>query len=639
MEELNEQQKIVIEHLDGPCLVIASPGSGKTKTIVERTIKLIEKGISSHNILCITFTNKAAKEMKDRICKRLRITKADFFIGTFHSLCANIIRTYGSKIGYTDKLSIMDESDQVHLIEKIIRQKGKSKKDDNIDVEKIINILNHSRERLETEEEILSNFKDVLFEEIAKEYLKQIKENNLIDFSGLLYEAVNLLKNHNDVLQKLQSLFLYIQVDEVQDTNYTQFALVNLLEGEKANIMMVGDLDQSIYKFRGARYQNILDFLKLHPNCKKITLGKNYRSTPQIVACADKLIKHNKSHMAEFFETDNPDGEEVSCNKHFDATYEAQSVAKKIKYYINELGWDYSDIAILYRLNRLSLELQSAFSVEGIPFTVIGGFNFFDRKEVKDTLSMLKFASNDKDTVAFSRIAGLFKGMGDVNIGSIENLSKSNGISLLDVCKRIDEFSNKVAVKNAAKKIYEAFGIDFSSMNSGDCMAYLVNKLDYLNYLQLHEKQEGEAIERTDNVNELIVNATEFSKKNNKIEAYLQNISLITASDKEGNENSVLLMTGHASKGLEFPIVFVVGIEQGILPHDWPIMEADTKEKKEEALEEERRILYVSQTRCKKHLNLSYCQNRKFRGKNGAFMYKKAFPSQFLKECGFEIKE
>jgi len=421
-------------------------------------------------------------------------------------------------------------------------------------------------------------------------------------------------------------------VDEVQDTNYAQFKMVKLLGGKDANIVLIGDVEQSIYSFRGARYQNILDFIEEY-DCRQIALSKNYRSTPEIIAKASNLIKYNTTHLKSEFLTDNASGDPVHCDSFFDSSYEAQHIAYKIKEYVSDYGWDFSDIAVFYRLNKMSLDLQTALSNAGVPYTVIGGQNFFDRREIKDCLALLKFAANQKDVLAFHRVAETIRGLGSINIGMIENKSKEHNTSILEICSNIDDFTNRTSVIKGATKISDTFSKKLDKLNAGDCLAYLVNEFDYMKHLELSCKKESELFDRQNNVSELIINATEFSKGNKNINAYLQNIALISSSDKENDKNTATLMTLHASKGLEFPIVFMVGVEHGILPHVWPVMGAKTPEAAQEALEEETRLCYVGMTRAKKHLHLSYCQNRKFRDKRGELQRKPASPSQFLFEA------
>ena len=595
--ELNKQQLKAVNHVDGPCLITACPGSGKTTVIVERVANLINKEkISPSNLLCITFTNKASQEMLNRISKKIGTSNLKFFIGTFHSLCSNILRRYGDRLGYTPRFSIIDEKGQEDMIVKIARSLGKTKKE--IDVYRIKHALNNWRENLEKDINLSTRLDDdPLHFEIAKLYLSTLKEQNIIDFSGLLYEAVQLLEKDKELLGRFQNKFKYIMVDEVQDTNYSQFYLVNLLGGKYKNIAIVGDLSQSIYAFRGARYKNIIDFLKKYKDCEKIPLEKNYRSTPQIVSAADKLIKNNSTHMGDEFKTDNPPGSDVFCEGFLSSQEESRWCARRIQDLCDEYGWDYSDISILYRINSLSLELQLSFAHYNIPFTVIGGPSFFDRREIRDCLSMLKFFVNPSDALAFHRVANLFTGVGPSTIEKIEKVAADKKIDMLKACEYMKDNTTKRTLKKVTEKMYDIFSVDDSGMHAGDCLSFLTEQMKYYDVLELKCPQDCE--DRKINVEELINNATVFGQKNKSIDKYLQNIALVSSSDKNADENSVSLMTGHASKGLEFPIVFTVGFEQGIIPHSMALSDAKNPM---EALEEETRIAYVMFSRAKKHL-------------------------------------
>lgn len=626
--KLNKQQKKAINHIDGPALITSCPGSGKTLTITERVAHLIEKGIYPQNLLCLTFTNKAAKEMKERIVKKVGIHKSKFFIGTFHSLCASILRRYGDKIGYSPNYNIFDQKDQEDMIVSIGKSFGYVKKSD-IRYYHIMNMVNHWRENLESDQKFLDRFDDPIECKIAQAYLDGIKKQNIIDFSGLLYETVKLFEEDPILLKKFQTKFKYVLVDECQDTNYIQFHIVRSIGDKYKNIFIVGDVNQSIYKFRNARYKNILDFLNDYPDCKKIPLEKNYRSTPEIVACADKLIKYNSTHMGDKMETDNRSGSPVSCEEYYDPTEEALGIANKIQVMVNDYGWDYSDCAVLYRLNKLSLEIQTAFSHKGIPFVVIGGPSFFDRREIRDCVAMLKFLSNPNDTLSFSRIANLFNGVGDITINKIENLAKENDLDILQLCRRVEKFEVNKTMEKTALKIRDVFDFDYHLFHAGDCLNRVVDKLKYNDLLTLNSPNDYP--DRVANVQELIDSATAFGERNKSLDKYLQNIALISSSDKENEENFVSLMSCHCAKGLEFPIVFLPGLEQGILPHQRALAEADDVQ---EAEEEERRIAYVAMSRPKKNLFVSYNRVRMYRDKYGGLRERPVDPSQFLFEAG-----
>jgi len=627
--KLNNQQIKAINHIDGPAFVTSCPGSGKTTVITERVANLINnKGIIPQNLLCLTFTNKAAKEMRERIVEKVGLHKSKFFIGTFHSLCASILRRYGSKIGYSDNYTIFDQKNQEDMIVSIGKSLGYVKKSD-IKYYHIMNSVNHWRENLESEQDLLDRFDDAIDCKIAQTYLEEIKKQNIIDFSGLLYETVKLFEADPVLLKKFQTKMKYILVDECQDTNYIQFYLVKSVGDKYKNIFITGDISQSVYRFRNARYQNILDFLRDYPDCKKIPLEKNYRSTPEIVACSDKLIKHNSTHMGGDMETDNISGSPVSCEVYYEPYEEAMGIAHKIKEIVEDYGWEYSDCAVLYRLNRLSLELQTSFSHVGIPFVVIGGPSFFDRREIRDCLSMLKFISNPGDLLAFDRVASLFNGVGAVTISKMEKLAEANDLDVLQLCRRIENYDVSRTINNTALKIRDAFDFDYHQTHAGDCLSRITEKLGYNDILTNNSPEDHQ--DRIDNVKELIDSATSFGEKNKSLEKYLQNIALISSADKENEENFVTLQSIHSAKGTESEIIFLPGVEQNILPHSRALLESDDYQ---EAEAEERRIAYVAMTRAKKNLFISYNKTRKYRDKSGVMQSRHVDPSQFLYEAG-----
>jgi len=640
--QLNEQQEQVANHMDGPCLVVAVPGSGKTATVTERFARLVQKGVDPINILCITFTNKAGDEMKNRILERMGVTKISSYIGTIHTFCASFLRMYGHLAGYSKGFTICDSDDQKSLIEKIIRLLGYDKATEKINVWDIISKVNTSRESCEIYEEMAERFKDKDAEwKIAQKYLAVLKKQNMIDFSGLLYETVQILEQSEEAREYAQTKYKYVMVDEVQDTNIVQFRLVNLIGMKTRNILMVGDFSQSIYRFRGARPENITDFLKLYPECVQIELPLNYRSTPEIVRHSETLIKHNKSHMAKQFITKNPSGECVKVREHANPFFEGRWIASEIRRIKIDEGWDGEDIAVLYRINSLSREIETALSSAGIPYVVIGGRSFYDRKEIRDCIAMIRFLANPTDGVSFARSAALFKGVGDTTIGMIEQIADDKGISYLDVCKDIAAHTNRKAVIEAAGKITKIFSFDTQGKGAGDCLSHLTTSIDYDNILLASCKEPDEYMDRKGNVQELINSATVYDKdKGNDVNAYLQNIALITSSDKKSRKETVSLMTVHAAKGLEFPVVFIIGVEKNLMPHSLAIHEAGgDREKEREAIEEERRICFVGMTRAKKRLYLSCCAKRQIRGKNGSIIDKPSFPSRFINEAGLWLDD
>ena len=625
---LNEQQQEVVNHLDGPCVVVSCPGSGKSRCITERAVKLIKNGVDPENILCVTFTNKAADVMRTRILKRLSIEKIGTFIGTFHSFAANLLRKYAKSIGYVSNFTILDQTDQEHLISKISRQLGYD-----IDKncrEKIINNINYWRENLEEKEKLEKRLDDdVSSIKIAEEYLLSLKKENIIDFSGLLYEAVNVLKDNN-ILEFLQNKYKYIQIDESQDCNIIQYKLITMLGGKNNNIILVADPDQSIYRFRNARAENIKDFIDEHKDCKIIKLVKNYRSTPQIIEKASNLISNDKNRIKNTMITDNASGHSVVCLSFIDQIAEAEWVGNHIKRLIDEGGWDAKDIAVLYRINSLSRPIEAALMSRNIKYKVVGGFSFYDRMEVKDIISLLDFFVNNSNSVSFHRIANAIKGVGNITIGQIENVSKKENISLLDVCKNNKKYnslsSKAIKLCEKIKTIYEN---NLQTDDPGVILDELFKKSDYDDYLKRKCKTTEEYQERKMNIEELISSAAIAHKNDNcSIEDYLQNILLLAKDkDDDNNKDRVELLSGHSSKGTEYAITCVIGFEDGIIPHKLALEEMG-----ENGENEERRLAYVMISRAKKLLYTTYCKNRKVFSKKG-LVYKKCEPSRFLYEA------
>lgn len=630
--ELNEQQKEAVEHLDGPCLVVSVPGSGKTRVLTTRVIRLIEKGISQQNIVCVTFTNKAANEMKSRIHQQLG-QKPKCFIGTFHKFCVGILRRFGERIGYSSNFSIVDSNDQKDLVLQTIRRLGKVI--DKSEVFSIIKAVNNLRENLWDQDELeeaLEHKEDLV--QVANKYINYLKSTDSIDFSGLQSETSRLLEDNPDVLQTIQEVVKYLSIDESHDTNIVQFHLINLFAGKWKNIFLIADPSQSIYRFRGSRYQNIQDFLVHYPNCRRLELPLNYRSTPQIIKVADTLIRHNESHMAKEFVTNNLDGEEVRCLAFTDQIQEAQFVAQHCKNLIQDGGWKPNDIAVLYRVNAMSEQLERAFTSARVEYEVIGGFSFYDRAEIKDCIAILRFISNPKDGIAFHRISKFVDGLGDKTIGQIESIALSQNVDIIEAVKRYSQEAPKRA-QDALKTVLDRLSIDKTNLIVNDCLSDLIERFDVEKEL-IGKYGTEDGLDRMENVRQLINAAGEYVVEtgDKSVEGYLQTVALMSAYDKESKEGRVSLMSLHASKGLEFGIVFLAGFEQGIIPHYLALQGDDIKEQ----LEEESRLAYVGMTRAKNLLIITHCKNRKQFGRGGASWYKKCIPSQFLFESGL-LKE
>ena len=425
------------------------------------------------------------------------------------------------------------------------------------------------------------------------------------------------IKDNKIIYSKISNISKYVDTINIVDidvSSYHNYIANNIL------------CHNSIYRFRGARYENIEDFIKKHENCKVLYLSKNYRSTPEIVKAAERLIKHNSSHMGKDFSTENKSGKDIVCVGYKNQEEEAIMIASKIKFLKEKEGYDYSDFAVLYRINSLSRSIEQSLANEGIPYKTIGGFSFYDRSEIKDCLSMLKLLINKTDGIAFERVAKIFNGMGPKKIGKIEKYAEDNNMSIIDACSKAKEIFNSNKDIDNCIKINKVFSIDYSDKNSAECIKYITDNLYYKVYLD--KKFKLEASERLDNVEELINSAAIFSEKEPNVVKYIQNISLMTTGDNEDTEkDSVSLMTSHACKGLEFDNVFIVGAEHGIIPHSRSFEEG------KEGLEEERRVFYVSITRPKKFLHVSYCNYRKRYSNGGSIDYTSCKPSQFLLEA------
>ena len=991
----NPQQTKAINHNDGPCVVTAVPGAGKTSVLTQRAIRLYKEG--NKKILCLTFTNKAAEEMKVRIAKALEVEAAPFAVCTLHALCGDILRKFGKVLGYTPGLTILDSDDQKTFVKKIVRSVVDNKKlEKDIDINKIVYHLNTAREIYESYEEIAerfeSNFDDDVYWEIAKTYLEDLVKNNCIDFSGMLYTTIKILEENPSILKVIQSKWDYVQVDECQDTNYAQFKFVDLISNHHNNVFLVGDISQcvtgntivetpsgpkeirkikegelvksacgnskaefkkvskvykiknnnkylikittksgksltctpehicfadfklknkdmffvylmyredlgyrvgttksysnnsnhgrmgfatrslgetadkvwviesyesekearfweqyfsvtyglptwtfnqhvkaknsydkkdieklfnmldtnysaekimydygldfeyphyspkcmsnsrrrnfsvilcgdnrakplhcfaisgssdgdkktlakagiatrkakkakgwrvegsrsnlndikeiynsvhsaidvnliekarftnkslsflparslkrgmttficndneviedeivsiekvknnnafvydidverthnfsgngilthnSIYLFRGARYQNITDFIDKHENCVSIPLGQNYRSTPEIIKVANTLIKHNTSHIGVDFYTDNPSGVAPQVLPNVNPQEEAKHIATMIANDINVRGYKPHEISVLYRMNSLSIDLQLALSNYGINFAVIGGGNYFQLKEIKDGIAMLKFLLNPNDSLAFHRCADLVAGVGPNTIGKLENLAKEKGITIMDAAKMITsgQGTTDKRAKAFAAKVLEMWDDNFTNESPDTILVEMLNRFGYDKYLSKNFQKNYN--KKKDNLQALVNHAASYSKSTGAdLSRWLNTIMLTSDSDKESKDNCVNLMTLHACKGLEFPVVYMAGVETKIMPHARALNEAKDANAAAEALEEERRICYVGMTRAEERLIVSYCNRRPRRDKNGFLKEEKAGPSRFLKESG-----
>ena len=643
---LNPEQEQVANHVFGRILTLAGPGSGKTRTLTERTGRLIRHGFDPSSILCLTFTNKARDEMRQRIAAVHGKAAEKVFISNFHGLCGTLLRRFGQSIGYTARMTICDSDDQIDLLLQIARRRGLEPTKPQ--ARTLAFIANEFRENNSDLESLAADRKLSAGEtNVIRGYVELLRSRNQCDFSGMLSETARLLRQGDDVREKLQKRFRFIQVDEYQDTNRAQNEIVELLAGKEDNVLAVGDGDQSIYEWRGATPDAIPAFIdngkRKTGKCEVIKLGLNYRSTPQIIAVADKLIRHCKSRTPIDFDTPNKAGEPPKCVKFEHPEAEAEGVATSIANTIKS-GAPAREIAVFFRTNDMSRQIEQSLAKRQIPYQVVGAGSYYDRMEVKDVLSMLRFVCNPFDGISFHRIANKpARGMGDTLIGRLEHFAELHKIDILTALQErslefIRDENDKPlsdAAVRACRETRDIFDFDIARANVTDVAGELLRRSRYDEWLKARYDDKNEYEERSRNVNELVNAITEFARTNPgsaSVAEYLESISLYTAGDdakEDERKNGVRLMSLHASKGLEFDVVYVIGVEHRILPHERAL--ADRGER---GLDEERRLCYVSFTRAKKILRVTWCQKRQdayARGKTARF--KPSVPSQFLREA------
>lgn len=615
-DTLNKEQKEAVFQYDGPLLILAGAGSGKTRVLTHRIAYMIdEMGVSPWNILAITFTNKAAGEMRERVDKLVGFGSDQIWVFTFHAACVRILRRYIDRLGYDTKFTIYDTDDQKTLIKNICKQLNIDTK---LHKEKtfINNISSAKNELIDVNAYWLNSAGDYNKQIIAKvyrEYQENLKKNNALDFDDIIMLTVELFKSCPEVLDSYQERFKYIMVDEYQDTNGAQFELVRLLSDKYRNLCVVGDDDQSIYKFRGANIRNILDFEKYYPDAKVIKLEQNYRSTQNILDAANAVIQNNTKRKDKALWTSQEAGEKLHLRQ-FDTAYEeAEFLADNIKSR-NRQGSKYKEFAILYRTNAQARLIEERMVVEGIPYTVVGGQNFYGRAEIKDILAYLKTIDNAKDDLAVRRIINIPKrGIGATTIEKVADYAEMRDIGMYDAFCMCDDIAGlgKAASKiNSFVNMIEVFRSGLDSYSISDLIKAIVDRIEYEKYLR--DQDVDSADDRMSNVDELISKAVNFeeSNENPTLSQFLEEVALVAEIDNvEDSDNRVLLMTLHSAKGLEFPYVYLTGMEDGLFPSFMTITSDDPDE-----LEEERRLAYVGITRAKEELTLTYSKTRMVRG-------------------------
>lgn len=615
---LNDKQLEAVEHKDGPCLVLAGAGSGKTKVLTQRIINLIDSGVSPYNILAITFTNKAAKEMRNRVENELGSITDSIFIGTFHSFVLRILRENYIDIGYTSNITILDTDDAKAIVKRILKENGYDPA--KYEIRTIINKISSAKNDGISPDEytkLFLNDLDIVIGLVYKEYTKLLKDNNSVDFDDLLLKPVELLKKNKIILEKYQERFKYILVDEYQDTNSIQYELCKLLASRYKNIFVVGDANQSIYSFRNADYRNILNFEKDYKNTKVILLEENYRSTNNILKAANSVIKNNSEGKKLNLWSSKRDGELIDYIRCEDEIKEANFVINKIKDLISN-GYKYSDIAVLYRTNAQSRVVEDVFVRNNIPHNIIGSYYFYNRKEIKDLIAYLKLIYNPCDSVSLERIINVPKrGIGAKSIENLRKKATENNISMFDA---IDS-GKELEFKKMILKLQE-FSLNG---NLSDLIEEILSTTGLRMEYEINKSLENEA--KVENLNEFKTVALMFEESGiYDLQTFLENIALVSDRGQYNNDgDEVSIMTLHSAKGLEFNVVFLLGMEEGLFPHNRSFNSLSN-------LEEERRLCYVGITRAKEKLYLLSARQRTIFGKTSG-----TIESRFIREINDDL--
>lgn len=612
LTNLNDKQREAVEHIDGPCLVIAGAGSGKTKVLTTRIANLIAQGIPSYNILAITFTNKAAHEMKERLEKLVPDNQA--FVGTFHSFGVRIIRENAPLLGLDRNFSILDSDDVLSIIKKILKDNGYDTK--NNPPSYIRNRISTIKNDMLTDDEINNTLRtpqDKIAIEVYYQYKDVLRKNNSVDFDDLLRLPVKLFTEHKDVLADYQEKYRYILIDEYQDTNEVQYKLSKLLAKKYQNIFIVGDPDQSIYMFRGANFRNILNFEKDYKNAKVIPLEENYRSTTSILDTANSVIKNNKERKEKKLWSSKGEGSKVKYLRAYDGKHEINLVLDEIKRLL-EQGYEKKNISVLYRTNAQARLVEEMFLKANVPYKVVGSYYFYSRKEIKDLICYLRLILNNNDEISLRRIINVPKrGIGPSTIQKLENVAKEKNISIFE------------AIESGREKEFKDLILDLTQKSEDLTLTELIDLiLDETNMKSEYENDKSLENElRLDNLEEFKSITKTFEERTGSVSLadFLEEISLIAdVTEHKEDEDVVTLMTIHSAKGLEFEVVFLIGMEDGIFPHQNSFCE-------EGGLEEERRLCYVGITRAKEKLYISNAKRRILYGKDVMNP-----PSRFIKE-------
>ena len=630
---LNKEQQQAVQHTEGPLLILAGAGSGKTKVLTVRIAHLLAQGVNPYEILAITFTNKAAKEMKSRVEGLVGDVANRIWLSTFHSFCAKFLRfELNNFLGYNSNFTIYDTSDSQAVIKAAL--KALNLDDKYYPVGAMIGAISDAKNKLLFASDFRKQARDFYQQKVAdvyEYYERELRKNNALDFDDLLLVAVKLLQSNEAVLDKYSKRFRYVMIDEYQDTNHAQYLLAKLLASHWKNIAVVGDADQSIYAWRGADIQNILDFERDYPNCTSIKLEQNYRSTKIILDAANAVIENNEGRPKKNLWTDKTEGAKIqhftAQSEHEEAAFIGDTIAKKHDIH----GVPYGDMAILYRTNAQSRVLEEALIKRALPYTMVGGTKFYDRKEIKDVLAYLRVLYNPFDDLSLLRIINVPKrSIGATTVAKLQDYARANGTSLFMTLTQLHLVDT---IKGKTKEKLEEFGILIftlvAEMEDKTVLDILESILDRTGYLaQLEESTDPQDQARAENIGELLSVAKDFQDTNptGTVEDFLEQVALVNDVDSfEQEESKVTLMTLHAAKGLEFPIVFLGGLEEGLFPHSRTLMNP-------EEIEEERRLAYVGITRAEKELYISNATTRTVFGRTSSYL-----PSRFIDEIPEEL--
>ncbi|MCE4049945.1 MULTISPECIES: DNA helicase PcrA [Bacillaceae] len=634
---LNPEQQKAVKATEGPLLIMAGAGSGKTRVLTQRIAYLmVEKGVNPYNILAITFTNKAAKEMRHRIAGVLGGASEDIWISTFHSMCVRILRKDIDRIGYNRNFTILDTTDQQSVVKQILKER-------NIDPKKhdpraILASISSAKNELITPEEYAKTAGDY-FAQIASdvytEYQRRLRKNHALDFDDLIMQTIHLFQRVPEVLEFYQRKFQYIHVDEYQDTNRSQYMLVKLLASRFRNLCVVGDSDQSIYRWRGADIANILSFEKDYPNATVVMLEQNYRSTKKILQAANKVIENNTGRKDKNLWTENEDGNKIHYYRADSEQGEAQFVIGKIQEIRRETSKKLADIAILYRTNAQSRVMEEMLLKSNIEYSIVGGIKFYDRKEIKDTLAYLRLIANPDDDISLQRVINVPKrGIGSSSIDKIANFAAMHDMSMYDAIESVELIGLSPKITKSVAEFHN-FIRKYSEMQEylsvTELVEEVIEKSGYLEALKAEKSIESQS--RIENIEEFMSVTKNFEDTNEdkSLIAFLTDLALVADIDKlddDGNQaDAVVLMTLHSAKGLEFPVVFLIGLEEGVFPHSRSLME-------EVEMEEERRLAYVGITRAEQQLFITNAQMRTLFGRTNMNP-----PSRFIKEIPEDLLE